>query len=484
MKNKSLKFNAILNVIKQLCSVIFPLITIPYVSRILQSENYGKYNFGNSIISYFSLIAALGVSTYAVREGAKYRDDLKKITKFSREIFTINIISMIISYLLLFILLAVPSPLTSYRKLILIQSIVIFLTTIGADWINTIYEDFAYITLRYIFMQIISIFAMFIFVKKPSDYIVYAIITVCSNAGANILNFFHIRKYVKLKLTRKLNLKTHLKPLILLFSNAVAVTIYVNSDTTLLGLLDGDVSTGLYSIAAKIYMIIKQLLNAVIIVSLPKLSLYIGIGKKREYLQLLRKIVNSLMSILCPAMVGIFMLSKNIIVIISGKQYVKATSALQILSIALLFAIFACFFTNCILIPCKQDGLFLKATISGAIVNVILNFLCIPILSFNGTAMTTVIAEFIVCIISYSYVKKQFKIGIDTETIYSVVIGCIFIILICKAILLMVENIFVSTILCCGLSVCVYIASLILLKNKIMYEILDEVKKRLGKKDE
>ena len=155
MKNKSLKFNAILNVIKQLCSVIFPLITIPYVSRILQSENYGKYNFGNSIISYFSLIAALGVSTYAVREGAKYRDDLKKITKFSREIFTINIISMIISYLLLFILLAVPSPLTSYRKLILIQSIVIFLTTIGADWINTIYEDFAYITLRYIFMQII-----------------------------------------------------------------------------------------------------------------------------------------------------------------------------------------------------------------------------------------------------------------------------------------------------------------------------------------
>ena len=80
--------------------------------------------------------------------------------------------------------------------------------------------------------------------------------------------------------------------------------------------------------------------------------------------------------------------------------------------------------------------------------------------------------------------KKQFKIGIDTETIYSVVIGCIFIILICKAILLMVENIFVSTILCCGLSVCVYIASLILLKNKIMYEILDEVKKRLGKKDE
>lgn len=121
MKNKSLKINAILNFIKQLCSVIFPLITIPYVSRILQSENYGKYNFGNSIISYFSLIAALGVSTYAVREGAKYRDDKEKITKFSREVFTINIISTIIAYIMLLIVLIIPSPLVIYRKLILLQ---------------------------------------------------------------------------------------------------------------------------------------------------------------------------------------------------------------------------------------------------------------------------------------------------------------------------------------------------------------------------
>lgn len=479
MKNKSLKINAILNFIKQLCSVIFPLITIPYVSRILQSENYGKYNFGNSIISYFSLIAALGVSTYAVREGAKYRDDKEKITKFSREVFTINIISTIIAYIMLLIVLIIPSPLVIYRKLILVQSIVIFLTTIGADWINTLYEDFFYITIRYIFMQILSIIAMFMFVKRPSDYVIYAIITVCANAGANVLNIFHIRKYVKLSLIKDVNLKQHFKPLIILFSNAVAVTIYVNSDTTLLGLLDGNTSVGLYSIAAKIYTIVKQLLNAIIIVSLPKLSLYMGIGKEEEYLQLLRKILNSLITILFPAIVGIFMLSKNIIFIISGQQYMSGTSALQILSVALFFAVLACFFTNCVLLPCKQDQLFLKATVLGAVINVILNFICIPFLSFNGAAVTTVIAEFIVCAISYVYTKKNFNLRLNGKSIYSIILGCIGIVLSSKVILFVVDNLYVSTILCCGISVVIYVIVLILSKNDLVCGILQEIKRKI-----
>ena len=193
MTRKSLKINAILNLIKQLCQVLFPLISIPYITRVLQPDNYGKFNYGNSIVSYFILLAGLGISTYSVREGIAYREDPKKFGRFASEIFSINIFSTCISYLVLALVLLLPS-METYRKLIMIQSIVIVLTTVGTDWVNTIYEDYLYITIRYIIFQIISILLMFACVHKPDDFLNYAAIVVGSSAGANILNFFHVRK--------------------------------------------------------------------------------------------------------------------------------------------------------------------------------------------------------------------------------------------------------------------------------------------------
>ena len=137
--------NAFLNMTKQICAVIFPLITVPYVSRILQRENYGKYNFGNSIVSYFILIAGLGIVNYAIREGARIRNDRKKLNRFANEVFTINIYSTIIAYILLFIIVHFSAKLKLYQPLIFVQSLSIILTTLGADWVNSIFEDYLYI---------------------------------------------------------------------------------------------------------------------------------------------------------------------------------------------------------------------------------------------------------------------------------------------------------------------------------------------------
>ena len=151
-KNKSIKVNAALNVTKQLCKVIFPLITMPYVTRVLQTSGYGKYNFGSSIVSYFILLAGLGISDYSIREGARVRDDKAKFQKFSEEVFTINLLSTIVSYAVLFALLLFSKKLLDYRLLIIVQSIPIILNTLGCDWVNSVYEDFFYITVRYIVM--------------------------------------------------------------------------------------------------------------------------------------------------------------------------------------------------------------------------------------------------------------------------------------------------------------------------------------------
>lgn len=161
MKKRSLRLNALLNSLRSILNILFPIITFPYVSHVLQVRGIGIYNFSNSIVSYFLLIAGLGINTYAVREGAKLRDNQIKISRFASEVFTINIYSTIISYLLLLLCLFIFSKLHNYLSCILIFSIQIFFTTIGTEWVYQIYEDYSYITLRSILFQILSIILLF-----------------------------------------------------------------------------------------------------------------------------------------------------------------------------------------------------------------------------------------------------------------------------------------------------------------------------------
>ena len=390
---KSIKVNAALNVMKQLCKVVFPLITMPYVTRVLQTSGYGKYNFGSSIVSYFILLAGLGINDYAIREGARVRSDKKKFQTFTDEVFTINVLSTIVSYAILFVLLLFSKKLLDYRLLIIVQSIPIILNTVGCDWINSVYEDFLYITIRYIAMQILSIVLLFALVRTADDYVMYALVTTIASAGGNILNVFYVRRYVHLRVTKKLNLKQHIKPIMMLFFNTIASTIYVNSDTTMLGYLQNENAVGIYGLATKIYLVIKQLLNAIVMVALPRLSAYLGSGDEEKYRALTNKIFSTVCTLVVPAVFGMFMLSEQIVVIIGGAEYTSGVIALKILSFALFFSVLSVFYCCAILLPFKQEKICLMASSISALLNVVLNFVLIPIISYNGAAVTTLISE-------------------------------------------------------------------------------------------
>ena len=193
MKKKSLGVNAFLNGLRSVLNLLFPLVTFPYVSRVLSVSGIGIYNFANTYISYFLLIAGLGIATYAVREGAKYREEKDKISKCASQIFSLNMIATIIAYLLLFASLIIFKNLHNYISCILIFSLQILFTTLGTEWIYTIYEDYTYITIRSIVFKMISIVLLFLLVRRPEDYLIYAAITVFSAVGSNLLNFIHAR---------------------------------------------------------------------------------------------------------------------------------------------------------------------------------------------------------------------------------------------------------------------------------------------------
>ena len=472
MKNKSLKLNAMLNGVKQCCSVIFPLITFPYISRVLQAENYGKYSFSYSIVSYFALIAALGISKYAIREGAIRRNNPEEIKLFASQIFTINLITTVFAYILLFMTVFFVKNLQDYNSLIIILSSTIIFTTIGVDWINTIYEDYLYITVRYIIFQIISLIALFVFVKSKEDYLIYAFITVFANGGANILNYIHTRKYVKVSIVRALEMHVHIKPMLILFANNLAITVYINTDIVLLGVFQNDMVVGVYSIATKIYIIAKNLINAVITVMVPRLSLYLGEKRHEEYHYLLNKLFSTLIILIMPVVTGMFMMSNNIIYIVGGEQYIMGTTSLKILSIALAFAVMSSFFTNAVLLPNKLESKFLISTVTAAMVNLMLNFITIPLFSLNGAAITTVIAEVTVLIMSIYYCKDKFILNAVFRQILSCAVGCVFIVVCCLLVQLIISNIWWETIISVISSSLIYITFLLCIKNEIVIELL------------
>lgn len=472
MNNDYINKNAILNTVKTVSGIIYPLITFPYISRVLMAENVGKVNFGNSIVSYFSLIASLGVSTYAIRECSKVRDSQDKLSNTASQIFSINIVSTIISYLALVVTFVVARPLDNYRELICIQSATIMFTTLGADWINSAMEDFKYIAIRTIGMQFVSLVLMFLFVKKPEDYMDYALISVLASSGANIINVFYRRKYCKINFTVHMDLKTHLPPIFLMFSMILSQTIYTNSDTTILGLFRGDYEVGLYITSVKIYHLINTMIASVAWVVMPQLSLEFA---KKDYVEvnkLLKYSMNFIIVLGLPCIVGVNVIALPIIDLMAGPEFYGAATSLHILTITLAFSLIGGWFGNMTMIPAGREKVCLLSCCISALVNIILNIILIPKYGLNAAASTTAIAEIVgVCIVSY-YKDKEIRIDNLSEMIKAPIVGSIAIAIIA----LLVRSFINSNALICVitiiLSVIIYSFILILMKNEFALSFL------------
>lgn len=479
MKQKSLKLNMLLNSIKGLMAVLFPLITFPYVSKVLGVNALGEYNFATSIISYILLIAGLGVNSYAIREGARIREDKEKFSRFANEMFSINVISTIFSYIVLIILLLSVPKFNNYIFLILVLSLQVAVTVLGVNWIYSIFEDYTYITIRSIVFQFISVCLMFILIKSEKDLLMYAFITVMANAGSNIFDYFYAKKYCKVRFILKINWKKHIKPILILFGMAATISVYVNSDITILGFLCDDYSVGIYSVSAKVASVIKSLLSSIIVVSIPRLSSLLSDDDiSTNFKNQANSIYNMLNSFVIPAIVGLVILREEVVLIISDMSYLSATISVMILCITTFFSLGAYFWGQAVLIPLKRENTVFYATIVSAIVNILLNFVLIPIGRENAAAFTTLIAEAIVfmwCIIAC---KNIFSWTKNLISLFKIFVGCIGIIISNLIISSLAINQVFYVILTILISIVVYIVIEILVKNETITDIFSLIKRK------
>ncbi len=479
-KKPNIRINAILNSIRSIMSIIFPLITYPYVTRILMAENLGKVNFASSTLSYFSLIAVLGLTSYAAREGAGFRNDKQQLNNFCAELLSLNLCTTVFAYIIFGIVLVLSPSLHPYTGLLFIYSLTIIFSTLGMEWVYTIYEDYLYITLRSIAMQILSLVLMFIFVRDVDDFYWYAAINVIASVGGNIFNFIHVRKYINLRLKFNKNIFRHLKYSIVFFASSIASSVYSNIGNTLLGLISGNAAVGLLSVAMKIYVMIKSLIIAVMNVTTARLAYYKHNNMQDSYDHIVSKLVKTIIVMLFPVVVGINLIAEEVILIVAGKGFLASVNALRILSFAILWSIFASI-AGCILISSKQEKKVLFGTISAAITNVIVNLLCIPFMNQNGAAIAVVVAEFVVLLINGRQCKGLVKLEKLGNVVLSGFVACLAMSIFC----LIIENHITIFVLKLILKIIgggfVYVLILIIAKNEIALEYLEILKKAILK---
>lgn len=390
---QSLKRNSCIYMIRNVINILFPLITFKYASLKLGATGVGATNVASAYVSYFSLISQLGINAYAVSEGAKIRYDTDKFQRFANEIFTINVISTVIAYVLLIIALLISPVLEQYKNLMIIYSVSIILSTISVEWIFVIYEKFSYITIRSIIFQVVSLIFLFLFVKSEKDSGIYVFLSVLSSSGSGVLNFIYAKKTVSFRLTSIRRIRKHLKSIFTIWIANVASLIYVNADTIIIGFLLGDTQVGVYSAATKIVKAICIPIGTISTVAGPHLAECIAVGNKKSINEFSNRVLNFLFFLIFPCMIGLLTLGNEAILLVSGSDFLEGITALYILVIDVLVSPMNGFLTNQVLIPAHKEKASMGAMVVAAAANILLDFLLIPHIGINGAAIATVVAE-------------------------------------------------------------------------------------------
>ena len=469
--------NSVYNMIKTLAGIIFPLITFPYISRVLQAENVGKVNFGNSIIGYIGLIASLGVTTYAIRVCSQQKQNREKLDHTASEIFSINLISTAVAYLVLMLLLLFWGAVKEYRVLILIQSGTVLFSTLGTDWINSAMEDFRYLAIRTLLIQVFSLVAMFVLVHGPDDYLKYAAITVVAQSGGNASNILYRRKFCRIRFTVHIDWKKHIPPIITLLGMMLAQQIFVNVDTTMLGVMKGDLEVGLYSTATKIYLIVNQVIASIAWVVMPRMSLLLEEKKNDKIEDLLGYVANLISTLGIPCVTGLFILAPEVLMIAAGGEYIAASTALRILAISLAFSLIGGFLGNIILLPAgKEKNCFFACAVSAG-VNLVANFVLIPRFGMNAAACTTALSQLINLLICLVYAKEYTKFTYLKRILAGPIIEACAICMITAIMQRAIGNVYVRVVIILILSAVAYIPVLIATKNQLVLICLQKHKR-------
>lgn len=475
MKKKSFVSNYFYNMISEVLTILVPMITTPYVSRVLNATEIGNYGFTSGIVSYFGIAAALGTVNYAKRELAYVQNDAEKRSTVFWEILILRAITTSCAFVLYLGFVHITS--SDLKLLYKIQIITVLSWYCDISWLFGGMEDFKVVSMRNTFIKTLGMILIFIFVKNSHDVWKYTAILSGSLLIGNLTAVPYAKKYIIKIPIRSLHISKHMSGILIMFASVVAVQLYTVLDQTMLGRMVNTTEVGYYTQAQKIIRVALTIISSFALVMLPRIATLYKENNKIEMEKYWRISIDYLFMLSLPMMVGCIICADQFVPLFYGPGYEPVSSLLIVLSI--LFVILGSGQILGTLLTAIDMQKYATIAVSlGAVVNICLNLLLIRRYHAVGAAAASVVAESLVTFIQLLYLKKSFDFSYALGSIlrYSVPsLIMAFVIILIKQLPI---NGWISLIVQVILGVLTYFTILILRKDSMIFDLTGKLMNR------
>ena len=392
--------NYLYNLSYQILTIILPIITVPYVTRIFTSEDLGSYGFYYSIVSYFSLFAMLGIGIYGTKQIAAARD-------VSSTFWNIYAIQLIASLLALFVYVITLVSIPKMSGMVpIILGIVLLTKMIDISWLFTGKEDFKKITLRNTMVKVAGVISIFTFIKSSEDLYLYIFLIVIFDFLGQFVMWIPAKKFIKRPSFDTKIIKKNLHPIVLLFLPQVAISLYVVLDRTLLGLLGSYSDVGIYEQGQKLTSILLTVVSSLGAVMLPRVANLLSERKEKEAQNMVRFSFILYNLIIFPMIFGLIAINEIFVKLFLGQNFQDVKYVLYIIVFNIMFIGWTNILGYQVLVVRNKNKEFMLSTTIPAIVSVAVNITVIPFFGYIGASITSVVVEFLVFAIQWYYSRN------------------------------------------------------------------------------
>lgn len=503
MAKKSIAKNYIYNMVYQVLTLILPLITTPYLSRVLGAEGNGIYSYTYAIVTYFILFGSLGVALYGQREIAYAQEYPKKRKRIFIEIVIFRFITISIASVFYFFLFIKGEKYQIYYQILMLELIA---AAFDISWFFQGLEEFKKTVIRNVLVRLCSVSLVFLLVKTKEDLAKFTLIYSLADLIGNISLWLYLPKYFRGIKIDHINVRRHLPHIIMLFIPQIANQIYKVLDTTMIGWLVEDKSeTGYYEQGHKVIRLLLTVVNSLGIVMIPRMANAFANNDKKQIKSYMKMSFNFTFFLSFPIMFGIISISKAFVPVFFGAGYEKVSTIIYILSPMVLLMGIANVLGTQYLLPLKKQKEYTFSVTIGTIVNFILNYILITLYQSIGAAIATVLSQVVIDLLQYNHVKKEVGVKQLVRLAWRYILSSIIMFVLCvisKGILsinMITEMIYnlatnmslnkeylfnvISIIIQMLVGAITYITMLIVLKDKYIFNFINKIKLRFLKKE-
>lgn len=476
--NKVIK-NYFYNLSYQILLLIVPLITTPYVSRVLGAKGVGTFSYTNSIVQYFILFGCIGLNLYGQREIAYVQHEREKRDRVFWELVILRIVTVSISLLVYFFTLASHGI---YASIFFIMCLDILASMVDISWFFQGIEDFKKIVIRNFIVKIIGVFLIFLFVKSSDDLYLYVICQSTTLFLGNLSMWVYIPQLVDKVELRKLHIKKHIGSTMVLFLPQIATSVYTVLDKTMIGLLTGiEEEVAYYEQGQKIVKIVMALVTSLGTVMMPRVANLFKQNQVKQIKRYLSKSFQFVFFLSFPMMFGLMAISKNLVPWFFGTGYDKVVPNMMVIAPILVIIALSNIMGTQYLLPIGRQREYTLSVVTGCVVNFSMNLLLIPHFFSIGAAIATVIAESSVTGIQIYCIRKDFNFGkIVRKNIHYIISSSIMFVITYSLARYLSPSI-INTLLCVIVGGGIYLGILIILKDEILIEAIDKIKFKIEK---